>query len=254
MNPLRNKKVLVTRAEHQCKSVEKLLSYKGAETTALPMIAIRAIKNQIQIKSIVTQLESINWVVFTSVNAVNYFFDALEQYEVKVHFLTDLRIATVGEKTKAAVEKIGYRSNFVPIEYTAKMLAKQLPIFGHERILIPQSSKANNEYVELLKDQCEEVISMPMYVNYDPAYSKEELEAVLSQDLDWITFFSGSAVTNFVKQIERNNLSVPMAKIAVVGPSTQKVAEEKGFNVAVVANPYTEEAIVEAIVKNEEHV
>lgn len=254
MNPLRNKKVLVTRAEHQSKSVEKLLNYKGAETERLPMIAIRAIEDQSYIKNMVTQLESINWVVFTSVNAVNYFFEALEQYEVKVHFLTDLRIATVGEKTKAAVEKIGYRSNFVPIEYTAHMLAKQLPIFGHERILIPQSTKANNEYVELLKNQCEEVIAMPMYENYDPSYSKEELEVALSQDLDWITFFSGSAVTNFVKQIERNNLSIPLAKIAVVGPSTQKVAEKKGLKVTVVANPYTEEALVEAIVNYEHHV
>tara|TARA_R110002049_G_scaffold119218_1_gene273388 strand:+ start:3659 stop:4423 length:765 start_codon:yes stop_codon:yes gene_type:complete len=254
LNPLQNKKVLVTRAEHQCKSVEKLLSYKGAETTRLSLIAIRAIADQTAIKSAVAQLESINWVVFTSVNAVNYFFEALEKYEVKVHFLTDLRIATVGEKTKAAVEKIGYRSNFVPIEFTAKMLAKQLPLFGHERILIPQSSKANNEYVELLKEQCDEVIPLPMYENYDPAYSKEELEAILNQDLDWITFFSGSAVTNFAKQIERNHLSIPIAKIAVVGPSTQKVAEEKGFNVTVVANPYTEEGMVEAIVNYEQHV
>ncbi len=254
MNPLKNKKVLITRAEHQCKSIEKLLAYKGAETVRLPIIAIRSIEDQTLIKSIVTDLESINWVVFTSVNAVNYFFEALENYAVKVHFLTDLRIATVGEKTKAAVEKIGYRSNFVPIEYTAKMLAKQLPIFGHERILIPQSTKANNEYVDLLKEQCREVIPLPIYENYDPIYTREELTSVVDTSLDWITFFSGSAVHNFTKQLKLHNLSFPMSKVAVVGPSTKKVAEENGYTISAMANPYTEEGLVEAILNNENDV
>lgn len=254
MNPLKNRKVLITRADHQCKSIEKLLAYKGAETARLPMIAIRPIKDQSFIESIVTDLESIDWVVFTSVNSVNYFFEALENYDVKVHFLTDLRIATVGEKTKAAVEKIGYRSNFVPIEYTAKMLAKQLPIFGHERILIPQSTKANNEYVDLLREQCQEVIPLPIYENYEPTYTREGLVSVLDKNFDWITFFSGSAVVNFTKQLKIHNLSLPMVKVAVVGPSTKKVAEDNGFTISALANPYTEEGVVEAILKNEKDV
>lgn len=254
MNPLRNKKILITRAEHQCKSLEKLFDYKGAETVRLPMIAIRAIEDQSIIESIVTKLESVNWVIFTSVNAVNYFFDALDKFEVKVHFLNDLRIATVGEKTKAAVEKIGYRSNFVPIEYTAAMLAKQLPLLGHERILIPQSTKANNEYVDLLKSKCAEVISLPMYENFDPSYTESQLKSFLDLNIDWITFFSGSAVTNFIDHIKKYRLSFPRAKYAVVGPSTKKVAEENGLHTSIVADPYTEEAMVEAIINYEKHV
>ncbi len=254
MNPLRNKKILITRAEQQCKSIEKLFDYKGADTVTLPMIAIRAIEDQSIIESILTKLESINWVIFTSVNAVNYFFDALDRFEVKVHFLNDLRIATVGEKTKAAIEKIGYRSNFVPIEYTAEMLAKQLPLLGHERILIPQSTKANNEFVDLLKSKCTEVVALPMYENNNTFYTEVQLKSSLDSNIDWVTFFSASAVVNFVDHLKKYKLSFPEAKCAVVGPSTKIVAEKNGLYVSVVANPHTEEAMVEAIINYEKHV
>lgn len=249
MSHLQNKKILITRASHQTKSFSKQMESLGAKCVSLPMIAIRPLEDQSHVQKQLQDLENINWIVFTSVNTVNYFFEAIEKFNIKVHFLTDLRIATVGETTKAALEKIGYRSNFVPIEYTAKMLAKQLPIFGDERILIPQSSKANNEYVELLKDQCQEVITLPIYENYSPIYSKGEIETVLKERLDWITFFSGSAVTNFYEHLERYELELGDEKLAVIGPSTNEVLEKYGSVATIMANPYTEEGLIAAIKK-----
>ena len=241
MSHLQNKKILITRASHQTKSFSKQMESLGAKCVSLPMIAIRPIEDQSHVQKQLQDLENINWIVFTSVNTVNYFFEAIEKFNIKVHFLTDLRIATVGETTKAALEKIGYRSNFVPIEYTAKMLAKQLPIFGDERILIPQSSKANNE--------CQEVITLPIYENYSPIYSKGEIETVLKERLDWITFFSGSAVTNFYEHLERYELELGDEKLAVIGPSTNEVLEKYGSIATIMANPYTEEGLIAAIKK-----
>jgi uroporphyrinogen-III synthase len=249
VNHLQNNRILVTRASHQTKSFCKQIESLGAESLLLPMIAIQAIKDQTRIEKELQELENINWIVFTSVNTVHYFFEAIEKYNIKVHFLTDLRIATVGETTKSALEKIGYRSNFVPIEYTAQMLAKQLPIFGDERILIPQSSKANNEYVDLLKDQCKEVITLPIYENYNPEYTQEEFEAIFNPQLDWITFFSGSAVTNFYNHIERYSIELEETQIAVIGPSTLKVLEEYGASAKVMADPYTEDGMIAALKK-----
>lgn len=253
MNPLQNKKLLITRAEHQTDSFIKLLENKGAETISLPMIAIRAIENQENIIKELTQLEDVDWLVFTSVNTVNYFFEAIEKYQIKVHFLTHLRIATVGEKTKAALEKVGYRSSFVPIEYTAEMLAKQIPIFGDERILIPQSSKANNEYVNLLSQQCKEVITLPIYENYNPTYSKTEIESVLASQVDWITFFSGSAVENFCQHLSKYHLELSHEKIAVIGSSTEKVAVNNGLKINLVAEPYTAEGMLNELLKFYRH-
>ncbi len=249
MNPLQNKKLLITRAEHQTDSFIKLLENKGAEAISFPMIAIRAIENQKNIEKELNLLENIDWIVFTSANTVNYFFETIEKFQIKVHFLTHLRIATVGEKTKAALEKVGYRSSFVPIEYTAQMLAKQIPIFGDERILIPQSSKANNEYVNLLSEQCKEVITLPIYENYDPQYSKEDFIAILEHQLDWITFFSGSAVENFCQHLSKYNLELTNEKIAVIGTSTEKIAVDNGLKINLVAKPFTEDGMLKELLK-----
>ena len=101
--------------------------------------------------------------------------------------------------------------------------------------------------LELLENQCDEVITLPIYENYFPSYSKGELEAVLKERLDWITFFSGSAVTNFYEHLERFELKLGDEKLAVIGPSTNEVLEKFGATATIMANPYTEDGLIAAL-------
>lgn len=251
---LSGKKVVVTRAEKQAKSLIDGIERTGGEALSLPLIQFAAMQDQSELLAAFKNLEKYDWLVFTSANAVDFFFDAAEAAGVKFYFYPDLKIATVGEKTKLQLEQRGYRTNFVPIQYTAEILAENMDenIEG-KHILIPRSEKASDEYLEVFLKRGAIPHAIEVYKNQNVSYSKEDVEVVLNQRPDYLTFTSGSTVKAF-HQLRLNYGLETSAKWICIGPSTAKVAKDLGYEITAVAEPHTVEGMVEAIKKLEDYV
>lgn len=252
---MKGKKILLTRAAGENKAFRERLEKKGALVDELPMIHFSAVQELNEIHEILNQLETIDWIVFTSVNAVRFFFEIANEHRVKFYFYPDLKIATVGEKTKLKLEQLGYRTNFVPIQYTAEVLAENMDekIEG-KRILIPRSDQASDEYLRVFEKRKAKPIPITFYKNNAVAYSKQELESRLSKKQDYLTFTSGSTFRSFYENLQTNHIKLDDEKIICIGPSTAKVVESLGFRVTAVADPHTVEGIIKAIEKVEENV
>lgn len=247
---LKGIKILVTRPLDQAENFSKLLKNKGAEVFQLPMIELVPSNNEAEKKEALIQLDSTDWLIFTSVNAVKYFFQAADKQSTDFSFLPNIRIATVGEKTKSKLEELGYRTNFVPNNFSAEMLVKQIPDIEGKKILIPRSAKANNQYVEDFRKRGAIVKTVVFYENEKLSYFRNDFLGTLRKEMDYITFASGSTIEAFHEYCQKFNFSISQEKVIVIGPSTEKTAKQLGIPVHAVAEKYTFEGMIEEIEKD----
>ena len=238
MLPLKDKTVLITRSANQADDFTNQLKDLGATTIALPLVKNTAINQNI----LVHQFEQNNydWIIFTSTNAVRFFFE-----KVPPKLITS-KIAVVGSKTKKMIEEFGLTIDFMPSEFTGKQLANELPINSNQQILIPRSNLAKNDSVEILENKNCNVETISIYENTPIRYSKEELNKVFNQKIDFITFTSGSTVTVF----QQLGFPLTQEKVICIGPETAKIAEQNNIKITSIASPHTTEGMLEAILKN----
>ncbi len=238
MQPLKGKTVLITRSADQTEDFINQLEDLGAKTISFPLIKNSAI-NQLQLKSCFNS-EKFDWLIFTSTNAVRFFFESITPNSVST------KIAVVGEKTKKSVEQYGLKVDFIPSQYTAKQLSKELPINKNESILIPRSNLAKNDIIQILESRNCKVETLSIYENNTIQYSASELSNIFDQQIDYITFTSGSTVKSFARLgIELNN-----EMVVCIGPETAKIAKENKLANTAIANPHTTEGMANALVTN----
>ncbi|PBO84113.1 MAG: hypothetical protein COA77_11225 [Thaumarchaeota archaeon] len=243
MLPLKDKTVLITRAANQVEDFINQLQGLGANTITLPLIENTAInKNELSNK---LTANNYDWIIFTSTNAVKFFFETIPATTVSS------KIAAVGEKTADVIKQLGLTIEFTPSEFTAQHLANEIPIEVNQQILIPRSNLAKNNIVEILEARNCVVEPISVYENSSIHYSKEEIDKVFNQKIDYITFTSGSTVQSFIEL----GIELSAEKVVCIGPETAKIAEQNNIKVSAVANPHTIEGLVNEITiitKNEE--
>jgi uroporphyrinogen-III synthase len=235
MLPLKNKTILITRSAKQAEDFINQLQKLGANTIALPLIENTAI-NQNDLTKKVTENKS-DWIIFTSVNAVQFFFKTITVSAISS------KIAVVGSKTKLALKEAGLNTDFIPSEFTAKCLANEIPVSTNQRILIPRSDLAKNDIIEILEKRNCVVKPISIYKNTSINYSKEKLDKVFNQHINFITFTSGSTIKSFVDL----EIETQQEKIICIGPETAIVAEKNNIIVSAIANPHTIKGMVDAI-------
>lgn len=235
MLALKGKTILITRAAAQSKDFIFELNALGATTISLPLIKNTA-TNQSELVALFNA-QKYDWLIFTSTNAVQFFFENINPSEI------NCKIAVVGEKTQKALKAIGLPTAFLPSQYTAKQLAKELPISKNDAILIPRSDLAKNVSVKILEKRGCTVKTISIYSNSSINYSQLELTNIFNQKIDYITFTSSSTVDSFIQL----GICVENEKAICIGPETAKTAIENNLKVAAIANPHTIQGMVKAI-------
>ena len=251
--PLFGKRILVTRARAQASEFAELLETNGAEVIQFPTIEIRPLQLD------TTYIQSINkydWVIFTSVNAVEIFYGHLRSAGKDVRVFGRTKICAVGPKTVDALNRIGLQPDFVPTHSRGSAIAADIEDVSGKRILLPRAKIATADLPDGLRERGAHVDDVPLYDTLKIASNshkgRDGIETdLLNGNIDFVTFTSSSTVTNFLEMFPAHTPSVLLAnvKVAVIGPETQKTAKAHGIQVDVVAKQATIECLVEAITK-----
>ena len=255
-------KVLITRPHSQANSFADALTNAGFEPIFFPVIEIRPFEENVALDRAIEKLSCYDWVVFTSVNGVDAFFERMQsatdyaenakRNKINLRELggSVVKIAAIGPKTAQALETRGVTLDFVPNEYVAEAI---LPGLGDLRgcwVLLPRAEIARKALPDAIVAAGGVAHEIAVYQTV-PAEPDPEGLVALKSGVDVVTFTSPSTVTNFVEIVRRaslNPLSLPgNPKIACIGPITQKAAEEAGFAETIVAEEYTAEGLVNAI-------
>lgn len=237
--PYKNKTVLITRSKEQSADFIELLQNNSFEVIMLPLIEFQSI-NIFLLKSLFNIKLSFNWIIFTSHNAVNYFFKTISPKNIK-----GIKVAAVGKKTAESLSNFGVKTDFIPSDFTAETLGNEIPVLPNEKVFIPHSALSTNNLVEQLNNKNALVETLAIYDNQLVSYSPAELSKILDKPIDIVTFTSGSCVKAYIN----NNIHLPNAKIICIGPSTAKVLVENKLEVTAIPNEFTIEGMVEEIKK-----
>ncbi len=249
--PLFGKGVVITRPERQADDLASLLAAEGASPIPFPTISIEPPSGWSELDRAIGELESYEWLIFTSANGVHFFFKRLKEIGGDVRDLKGIKICCIGPATAKQIEDRGIRVDLMPDEFIAEGILKSFAPMDLRgmKILIPRAAKARDILPETLKKQGALVEVVTAYQTVSSGRKKEELaERIDAGDVDVITFTSSSTVTNFIDIMGKDYALPPGVKIACIGPVTAATAKKAGFKVDIQQEEYTMEGLVHSLV------
>jgi uroporphyrinogen III methyltransferase / synthase len=241
--PLAGLRVVVTRPRSRASELVSGLVASGAAVIELPVIAIAdPADSGAALRAEAARAADYDWVVFTSVPAVERFVDVLRDGRA----LGSARLAAVGPATAEALAARHLVADLVPPVHTAAGLVDAMAAPGAPggRVLFPRALEARDTLARGLRDRGWEVTEVVAYrtVAATDAVSDDDLAAVSSADV--VVFTSPSTVTHYATLAAgRAQPSV----VACIGPVTAEAARRAGFSVAVVAEEHTAAGLVDAL-------
>lgn len=250
--PLAGKRVLVTGTRYISKELEEELHPLGAETVTISLIESRAMWTE-EIRQALEQIGRYEWMVFTSSNGVDLFFEVMREQDIDLRRLMHLKFAVIGRKTAAALRDHGFSCDFVPENFSGADLAKEwIPTLGKdERILLLRAQEGSDVLPEKLKEAGIPFADIPLYTTWTDWRRKEELNRLIRQ-VDYVTVASSSAVRALCGMLEDKE-NIP-AKVISIGPFTTKTAQQLGLSVYADAVEYTASGIAAVILADVEDI
>jgi uroporphyrinogen-III synthase len=256
------KRILITRPRLQSEDFAEKLRHAGFDPVFFPVIEIQPIENNVALERALAKLDCYDWLVFTSVNAVDVVFDSLGiARETPGRGEGDLtlelrdtaanpRVAAIGPKTARALQARGVTPDFVPEEYVAESILPGLGDLLGKWVLLPRAEIARKALPEAIFEAGGIPHEIAVYKTLPAQPSLEGLQALRS-GVDVITLTSPSTVHNFTaiaRQHGLDPLSLPRAPLfACIGPITEQAAREEGLVNLVTAKEYTTEGLIEVI-------
>lgn len=219
-----------------------------------PTIEILSPESYDPLDQAIRKIESYNWIIFTSVNGVAYFFARWQELRRDVRDLKGIRIAAIGPETAKSLESAGLRPHLVPQEFRAEAILEELKPdeMRGKRVFLPRAARARDILPKTLREWGAEVDVIEAYRTVTAKSDARWLEVLLRQKgIDMITFTSSSTVANFAALLPRQDIGGLLSGTAVacIGPVTQRTAEEIGIRVNVVSQDYTIPGLTKAIVE-----
>lgn len=265
--PLNDVRVLVGRARHQAGALSGELRKLGASVIEIPFIEIRKPRSFRPLDSALRNLNEYDWLILTSVNGVDAFWERMARLRFDQGTLKHLHVAAIGPATKKAIEQGGVKVDVVPKEYVAESVVRSLRrrIKG-KRVLLVRAKVARDVIPRELRKAGAQVDVVEAYETVVPQSSRARLRVVLKNRLrrpHIITFTSSSTVRNFVELLRASQTKTgPRSRVgensqgtrldgirfASIGPVTSSTLRALGLAVDIEASEFTIPGLVKAIV------
>jgi uroporphyrinogen III methyltransferase / synthase len=250
--PLMGRRIVVTRAREQASDLVHALTELGAECIQYPTILVVPPPEWTAVDQAIDCLDQYGWIIFTSVNGVDYFLRRLFEKGLDVRNLGHVKTASIGPATADRLRTWGLKSDIVPQSYRAESVVEAfsaMPVKG-SRILLPRAREARSVLPLELTRMGARVDEVTVYETRQAENSPAELITRLDAGtIDMITFTSSSTVKNFLRLLppERAEQLMQGVTVASIGPITSRTARDLGLSVNIEADPYTIPGLVQAI-------
>ncbi len=248
--PLSGKRIVVTRTRKQAGALTSQLRSLGADVIELPTIRIEPPTDLREFGELVQDAHLYDWIVFTSPNGVDAFFEMFFKLYDDAREIGGAKIAAIGAATAQRVREYHLHVDLQPDEFVAEAVVREFQRQGgveNLRILLPRAQKARDVLPrELSKlgaivDEAFAYRTVPETRDVTGARRR-----FLDEGADLITFTSSSTVENFLAL----GLAWPKGmRVASIGPITSKTARDHGLKVDIEARRHDIDGLVEAIRK-----
>jgi len=251
--PLFGRRFVVTRTREQASQLSRQLLEHGAEVLEIPTIKIGPPSNHNDFADALLELNSYDWLVFTSPNGVTTFFEHFFKAFDDLRDIGGVRIAAVGPATAAKLREFHLKVDLMPDEYVATKIAgafAQYQSIENLKILLMRAEVANTELPKALEEMGAIVDDVACYKTIPETEDVNGAAAkLLESGTDWITFTSASTVENFHARFDLPALlkRFPQIQLASIGPETTKALTALQLTPTVEARQHTIEGLVKAV-------
>ena len=245
---LENKVFISTRPIDQSAELENLLSKESATLVSMPTIEVRPLPLGEFAWQHLKNLDSFNWVVFTSPNGLRYFFARLFELQNHYGLPEHLKIAVVGKKTAASLECYGTSASFINLGNTAEDFVVD---FFHrvnlgERVLFPIGNLARTVIEDKIskKAECTRIL---FYETVLPeVIDNEALQLILNDQYDMIVLTSPSSCNNLLHLIS-GKIDPAKLRLVCIGQTTSAEVIHNGLEPLITAGTANSQGIFTAI-------
>lgn len=250
---LAGQRVIVTRPFHQAAELREMLEAHGATVLLIPALEMQPPANPGPLDEALRESGRYQWAIFTSANTVERVAARAAELALPPlqRLLANAQICAIGPATQAALESLGCRVALLPERYVAESVAaafSAVPLAG-VRVLLPRAEVARDVVPAALRERGALVDVVDAYRSVIPAGSIAAIREMLDREetVDWVTFTSGSTVTNFLAMGGQPLLKG--ARIASIGPITSEAAAKHCLQVDAEAQPHTASGLVAALLQ-----
>ena len=233
---LQGVKIVVTRARKSAGKLSRELRERGADVMEVPTIRTELSQDNDlrEFAELIADAHTYDWLIFTSPNGVEYFFDAFYKFRSDAREIGGARIAAVGPATSKKLSEYRMATDLIPEKnYVAEGLI--------EAFINEVGSVENTTMLWVRAKETRDVLSQ--YLNKAGAILDEAIayqtvpetadpggirKRFQESGADIVTFTSGSCVENFLDA----GLEIPEGTmIATIGPITTAALEENGYTI-----------------------
>ncbi|MED5259128.1 MAG: uroporphyrinogen-III C-methyltransferase [Verrucomicrobiota bacterium] len=245
---LYGKKMVVTRTRTQAGELSVRLRHLGADVDEMPTIRIEPPVDLKGFGQLVQDSHKYDWIVFTSPNGVDAFFDIFFKLYKDARSIGGARIAAVGPGTQKKIESYHLSVDLLPEKYVAEGLVekfKETEGVENQTIMLVRPETTRDIIAKGLSEMgaiVDEAIAYRTVPELeDPTGAVERFN---SGEIELVTFTSSSTVESFMEL----DLLIPDHLImASIGPVTSETIRSYGHEVDIEAQESTIQNLVDSI-------
>ncbi len=262
--PLGGWRVLVPRAAHQAEALAQPLRDLGAEPICLPVLRLLPPSDPEPLRRAVRSLRGgprPNWILFTSRNGVDAFFDALGQARLDARSLAGVGLGAIGTATAEALARRELLADLIPPRFVGEAVAEALLQALAERgeapermtIWLPRAEVAREALLEALRTAGMRVSVLPAYRIEGPdAPTAHRLRSLFEQAPPRAVCFTSPSTVRFLCQALGPDAERTLRHSvrAAIGPITAEALRRAGLPPHLEAEPHTAEALAHALARD----
>lgn len=246
---LENKVFISTRPAGQSAELENLLSEESAILLSMPTIDVRPLPLDEFSWTHLKNIDSFNWIVFTSPNGLRYFFARLFDLQNNYGLPEHLKIAVVGKKTAASLECYGTSASFINLGNTAEDFSADFinRVGQGERVLFPIGNLARS----VIEDQISKKADCTRVLFYETvlpdAINEEAFQLILTDQYNMIVLTSPSCCNNLLHLIS-GKADPAKLRLVCIGQTTSAEVIRNGIEPLITAGTANSQGIFTAII------
>lgn len=253
--PLFGKRIVVTRSRAQAGELSERFEQLGADVVECPVIRIAEAEDPQPLHKAIAQAADYDWIIFTSVNGVDIFFQELRKHQKDVRALHGAKVCAIGPSTAARLESFGIIADLLPPKYVAESVMESLSSHTDlkgRRILLPRADIARSFLPDAMQKAGASVDEVIAYRTLSdmPEDLTQIQEELANGKMNVVTFTSSSTVRNFVSLIGESAFrAIPSQTVlASIGPETTKTLKLYTDASILEAQEYSLDGIIRMLV------
>jgi uroporphyrinogen III methyltransferase/synthase len=252
--PLFGRRIVVTRTRKQASALSSQLRRYGADVYELPTIRIEPPEDLLEFGELVRDAYQYDWLVFTSANGVDAFFQMFFKLYDDIRSIGNVKIAAIGPATGQRVKDFGLTVDLQPEEFVAESIVEAFQAEGsveNLKFLIARAAGAR-ELLPKRLTQLGAIVDEAIAYRSVPELPEKMtgLQRFQTEGADLVTFTSSSTVENF----KALNLKWPVdMKTASIGPITSATMRNLAIRVDIEAKQHDIPGLVAAILAHWSH-